>query len=407
MSIVGRLPRPVGMGPKELERAILSVFGGGSTSSGVSVSSDSAMRQATVYSCVNILSRAIRQLPCHLMLEDGRTRKPAREEPLYRLLHRQPNEWQTAPEFWGMCMNHLALRGNFFALKNRGGGLTGPVRELVPLAPGMVQDVKQDKNFRLVYAVRFPDGTIKEIPRDQIFHIRGMTENGILGVNPIQYLRETIGFSLAAEEFGARYFGSGTHPGMIVEHPGKLSPEGHTNLQTALTETYAGLGKSHRLMLLQENMKAQKITIDPKDAQFLELRQFQKAEIENIFFGLPLTVMTSGDKAATYASAEQFSLSFVVYAITPYLVDIERAISRDLIEPERQDSLYAKFQVGGLLRGSMKERADYYEKMWRMKAMNSNEIRALEDMNPYDGGDEFTNYAEIAQKDEPKKGDEK
>ena len=157
MGIVSRMARPKAMNSQDLERMIMSVFGGGSTSSGVSVSNDTAMRQATVYSCINLLDRVIRTTPCHLMETDGKTRTKLIDDPLYFLLHDQPNEWMTAPEFWGMAINHLALRGNFFALKNRGLSLTGPVKELIPLAPGIVQEVKQDAKYRLLYTLRYPD----------------------------------------------------------------------------------------------------------------------------------------------------------------------------------------------------------------------------------------------------------
>lgn len=389
MGIVARMPRPKMMNPQELERMILSVFGGGSTSSGVSVSNDTAMRQATVYSCVNVLSRTIGTLPCHLMKKEGRKRLKAEEEDLYYLLHDQPNEWMTAPEFWGMAMNHLSLRGNFFALKNRGLSLTGPVRELIPLAPGVVHEVKQDEKYRLTYVLKYPDGTLKNVPQSEIMHIRGMVLNGYMGVNPIQYIRESIALGLASEEFGARFFGSGTHPGIIVEHPGKLSPEGHSNLKNALTETYSGLGKSHRLMLLQEGMKYQKVAIDPKDSQFIELRKYQKAEIVDIFFGMPLTILSSEDKTPTYASAEQFGISFVVYALMPWMVAIEKAILRDLIPDEKKRTHYAKFVAQGLQRGSFKEQMESFATAIDKEIMNPNECRELLEMNPYDGGDEY------------------
>ena len=390
MGIVARMPRPKAMNPHELQKMILSAFGGGSTASGVSVSSDTAMRQATVYSCVNVLSRAIGTLPCHLMKIDGRNRIKATDDDLYYLLHDQPNEWMTAPEFWGMAMNHLSLRGNFFALKNRGLSLTGPVRELIPLAPGVVHEVKQDEKYRLTYVLKYPDGTLKNVPQSEIMHIRGMTVNGFMGVNPIQYIRESIALGLASEEFGARYFGSGTHPGMIVEHPKKLSPEGHSNLQAALTETYSGLGKSHRLMLLQEGMKYQKVVIDPKDSQFIELRKYQKAEIVDIFFGMPLTILSSEDKTPTYASAEQFSIGFIVYALMPWIVAIEKAISRDLIPRDKRETLYAKFVAQGLQRGSFKEQMDAFAVAIDKCILSPNECRDLLDMNPYfPDGDEY------------------
>jgi len=390
MGIVARMARPKAMNPHELERLILSVFGGGSTASGVSVSNDTAMRQATVYSCVNVLSRTIGTLPCHLMKIEGRNRVKAVDDDLYYLLHDQPNEWQTAPEFWGMAINHLVLRGNFFVLKNKGYSLSSPVKELIPLAPGVIQEVKQDEKYRLQYKLRYPDGTVTEIPATEIMHLRGMTTNGYLGINPIQEcIRESIALGLVSQEFGARYFGQGTHPGVIVEHPGKLSPEGHANLQNALTETYSGLGKAHRLMLLQEGMKYQKVAVDPKDAQFIELRKFQKAEIVDIFFGMPLTILSSEDKTPTYASAEQFGISFVVYALMPWLVAIEKAILRDLIPREKKRTHYAKFVAQGLQRGSFKEQMDSFAVGITKEIFNPNECRELLDMNPYDGGDTF------------------
>lgn len=389
MGIVARMARPTAMHPQELEQMILSAFGGGATSAGISVSSDTAMRQATVYSCVNVLSRVIGMLPCHLMGRVGENREKLTDDPLYFLLHDQPNEWMTAPEFWGMAMNHLALRGNFFALKNRGLNLTGPVKELIPLAPGVVTKVEQDKKYQLVYVLRYPDGTLTDVPASQIMHLRGMTLNGYMGVNPIQFIRESIALGLASEEFGARYFGSGTHPGIIVEHPGKLDPAVKSDLASALTETYSGLGKSHRLMLLQDGMKFQKVVVDPKDSQFIELRKYQKSEIVDIFFGMPLTILSSEDKTPTYASAEQFSIGFIIYALMPWIVGIEKAISRDLIPVAKRTTQYAKFSAQGLQRGSFKEQMDSFAVGIDKEILSPNECRDLLDMNPYDGGDEY------------------
>ena len=328
-------------------------------------------------------------LPCHLMETDGRNKEQAISDPLYPVLHDQPNEWMTAPEFWGMAMNHLALRGNFFALKNRGLSLTGPIRELIPLAPGVVQEVKQSEKCQLTYVLKYPDGTKKEVPASQIMHLRGMTLNGYMGVNPIQYIRESIGLGLASEEFGSRYFGSGTHPGIIVEHPGKLDPAVKSELSSALAETYSGLGKSHRLMLLQDGMKFQKVVVDPKDSQFIELRKYQKSEIVDIFFGMPLTILSSEDKTPTYASAEQFSIGFIIYALMPWIVAIEKGIARDLIPAAKRGVQYAKFSAQGLQRGSFKEQMDSFAVAIDKEIMNPNECRDLLDLNPYTGGDEY------------------
>ena len=406
MGIVARMSRPKAMNSHELQRMILSVFGGGSTASGVSVSNDTAMRQATVYSCVNALSKHIGTLPCNYMMVDGRNRVKATDEDLYYLLHDQPNEWMTAPEFWGMCVNHLSLRGNFFALKNRGLSLTGPVRELIPLAPGIVQEVKQDEKYNLTYTLKYPDGTTTDVPQSQIMHVRGMVINGYMGVNPIQYIRESIALGLASEEFGARYFGSGTHPGIIVEHPGKLSLEGKRNLEDSLTEAYSGLGESHRLMLLQEGMKYQRVVIDPKDSQFIELRKYQKAEIVDIFFSMPLTILSSEDKTPTFASAEQFGINYVVYSLMPLIVSIEKAILRDLVPDDKKKTHYAKFVAQGLQRGSFKEQMDSFSVAITKEIMCPNECRELLEMNPYPGGEVFAPRTSTVKEDKEPKPEE-
>lgn len=409
MSIRGffsRLIRPWAMSSKDIESAVRSVLGGGPTSSGISVSSESAMQQATVYSCVNVLSRTLGQLPCHLYRNMGGKRKEkADSHPVYELLHDQPNEWMTAPEFWGMCMHSLGLRGNFFALKSRTS--SGRLVELIPLAPGVVQEVKQSADWSLKYRLVFPSGETATLPMSDIMHVRGMVVNGYMGVNPIQYIRESVGLGLAAEEFGARYFGSGTHPGMIIEHPGKLSESASKNLNASLSDAHSGLGRSHRLMLLEDGMKAQKVTIDPRDAQFLELRQFQRSEIVDIFFATPLSLMAKSDSTPTYASAEQFSLGFVVYALMPWLVNIEKAIRRDLLTPAERKAYYAKFRPEGLQRGDLSTRFRAYATAIDKEIMNPNECRELEDMDPYEGGDEYRTRTSTVRKEAGTGGDGK
>jgi len=387
MGIISRMAKPQAIS-QEMEKILRSAFGGGSTYSGKSVSNETAMRQATVYSCVNILSRVIGMLPCHMMMKTGKVREVASDHSLYPLLHDMPNEWMTSSEFWGMAMNHLSHRGNFYALKNRG-VFQREVKELIPLAPGIVNEVVQAPNYGLNYKCTFPDGSKKEIPGSEIMHLRGMTMNGYMGVNPIEYIRESIGLALATEEFGARYFGTGTHPGMIVSHPSKLSEPAHKNLKDSLGEAYSGLGKAHRLMLLEEGMTAQAVTINPEDSQFLESRKYQKSEIVDIFFGMPLTVMNSGENTPTFASAEQFSIGFVIYALLPWIVSIEKSIYRDLLGPADRKKYYAKFKVEGLQRGAFKDQMEAFAIAIDKEIFCPNDVLDMLDMNGYEGGEVY------------------
>ncbi len=401
MGLVERMARPKAMNSAELYKLIVSTFGGGPTASGISVNSDTAMRLMTVHNCVKVLSQSVAQLPCHLMEQTKDIKNKAMDHGLYRLLHDQPNEWMTATEFWGMAIAHISLRGNFYAYKS---GLEGrPIRELIPLSVDAVQEVVQAPDYKLYYRVLVKtSGTstadggivqttgheIKTIPGDKIMHLRGLVMNGYMGINPIQYARETIGMELSNERFRARFFGSGLHPGVIVEHQGKLSAQGASNLRSSLSETYGGLGRTHELMLLEEGMKAVFPAMKFVDAQFLELGKFSQSQICGMF-RVPLMLVQAGDAPTTYASAEQFMLAFVNHTLTPLVVNVEKGIYRDLLTADEKKRYYAKFNMAGLLRGDMASRFSAYQTAINTEFMCPNEARDLEDLNPYPGGEVF------------------
>ena len=393
---------------KTLERLILDVYGGGTTASGVAVNSDTAMRLITVQTCVRVKSDTIKQIPLHIMERDGDLKTKAKDFYLYEKLHDQPNDWMTAPEFWGMAEAHLELRGNFYAYKS---GLPGrKIQQLIPIPQEMMRKVTQNEDYSLDYEIRFPNGEIKHLNNKQIMHIRGLTLNGYMGVNPIEYARETLGLGLAGEKFLARFFGNGLHPGIVMEHPLTLSGEAHKKLRAGLTEKYAGLSKTHELMLIDEGMKAVFPAIKLVDAQFLELTKMTEAQICGLL-RVPLMLIQSGNQAPTYASAEQFMLSYVVHSFMPILVNIESAIRRDLFTPEERQKYYAKFSVDGLLRGDFKTRMTGYQVAINTEIMSPNEARALEDWNPYDGGSDYrTRTSTIKESDktteEPKEVEE-
>jgi HK97 family phage portal protein len=397
--------RPKAMTSDEISRLIIDTFGGGTTASGQSVNSTTAMQAMAVHSCVKIKADSIAQLPCHLYVEKGNTKDKAKDLRLYRLLHRQPNQWMTAPEFWGMCSACLDLRGNFFALKS---GLPGrEVQELIPIPMGRVKEVIQAPDYGLFYKISRPDGSsIDTIPGNRIMHIRGLVLDGFMGINPIQYARESIGLDQALVKHGAKLFGHGTMIGGVLQMPGSFKDRNMAQkFLDDFNETYSSVENAHKTALLEQGVTWQKMAMTSVDSQFLEARNFQKKEIVDLFFGLPLSMLQSGDKVATYASADAFDLEYVKYALTPRLVNIEMAIFRDLLTEEQKENYFAKFSTGGLLRGDTAARTAYYQGMVNIEAMNPNEVRELEDMNPYPEGNEYRTRTSTVR--EKKGGDNK
>ena len=390
MGLSSRIPRPFASGSwgPEDDRWYSpggSFYGGViPTDSGVSVDSDSAMRLITVQNCVRMRATTIARLRCHVMEQSGKDKQKATDFYLYEKLHDQPNSWMTAPEFWGMAEAHLSLRGNFYAFKS---GLNGrPIQDLIPIKPDRIIKIEQKEDFSLEYHVRMKDGKTVPFPGRKIFHIKGMTLDGITGANPIEYARESVGLGMASGKFLARYFGKGLHPGAVIKHPLSLSAPAHKNLKQNLQEKYEGLSKSHEFMLLDEAMEITFPEIKLVDAQYLEQMKLTDAQICGLF-RVPLMLVNGGDKEPTYASAEQFMLFYQMFSIdAPFY---EAAIRRDLLTVEERKRYYAKFGMEGLLRGSMKDRAEFYQLMVNAEIYNPNECRELEDRNPYDGGDDY------------------
>lgn len=381
MNFMDRLPRPKAVS-STLESQIREYFGGGSTSSGVAVNSDSAMRLATVYACVKVLYQSIAQMPCHLMERVGEgkdaTNRKAVDHPLYRILHDQPNGWMGADELWGMSVAHESLRGDFLAFKTM---VRDEVRELIPIEPDRVQEIIQNPNWSITYKI-LENGSVKEFPQKAIFHVRGMSLNGYSGLNPIAYNRESVGVGIAYERFKAGYFGKGLHPGALIETDKPWGLETRKNLGAALREEYAGLANSQGLMLLDDGMKIQFPPIKLVDQQFLENEKFTQAQIAGLF-RTPLMLIQAGDAPTTYASSEQFMLAFVTHALAPIVVNREKAVYRSLLTEAEKKRYYAKFEMRSLLRGAFKEQMEGFQIAIDKCIMNPNEVRGLLEMNPY------------------------
>jgi len=248
----------------------------------VNVNEENSINYSAVYACVRVIAETVASLPLHVyqrLPNGGKQRAP--DHPLYDILHDMPNPEMTSFTLREVMQGHLLLWGNAYAYIDWDDD--GFVRSIWPIPPHRV-DVERDVvTNQLRYNVIMPDNTQRVLQEHQMLHIPGFGFDGLKGLSPIGLARQAIGLGLAAEEFGARFFGNGTNLGGVVKHPGKLSETAAKNLRASINETYSGLGRSHRVMLLEEGMDFVKIGIPPEDAQFLETRKFQVNEIARIF----------------------------------------------------------------------------------------------------------------------------
>jgi HK97 family phage portal protein len=351
--------------------------------SGEHVDEYTALTSSPIYNAVTLIAGTVSTLPLHLLSKKGNTTTIQESLSAHAVLYRQANEYMTAQILREVMMGHILLWGNGYAEIVRDG--YGNVVALWPITPNRVK-IKW-KDDAIVYEIRMDKGEDLLLSRDKVLHIPGPGFDGMQGYSVISLARRGIGLTMALETFGSKYFGEGTHPGVVVEHPGKLSSEAHANLKGSLTEAHSGLGKAHRLMLLEEGMKLQNISIQPEDSQFLQTRQFQIPEIAR-WFNLPPHKLKDLTRSS-FSNIESEQISFVTDSILPWLIRLESNYNIQLLNKNEQRRLFYRHNVDGLLRGSARERGEFYRLLWNVGAININEIREKENMDPIEGGNEY------------------
>lgn len=355
--------------------------------SGENVTWQTSLQVSTVLACARVIAEGLAMTPFKVMRSDGRERHPATDHPLYEILYRRPNDWQTAFEFRQQQGLHLALCFNAYAFINR---VQGRVAELLPIQPHLVT-VEQKPDWSLAYKVRMPGGELLPVPAMDIWHVRGPTWDGVRGLEAVRLAREAIGLSMAAETSQAHLHKDGVRPSGILSVEGTLTKEQYEQLHAYLKETMMAGASSGGVMIVDHDGKFTPTTMTGVDAQHLETRRFQIEEVCRFMRVAPIMV-GHPDKTATYASAEQMFLAHVVHSMGPHYVRIEQSADVHLLtEDERAAGLYTKFNANALMRGDAKTRADFYAKALGAGGspawMTQNEVRELEELNPIAGGD--------------------
>jgi HK97 family phage portal protein len=348
--------------------------------SGVKVDAETALRSTVVLACIRVLSTSVAGLPLHLYrrLPSG-GKEIAREHPLYRILHTQPNSWQTSFEWREQMMLHLLTHG--FSLDEKVYS-SGSITEIVPLHPSRVK-TEQLENNRLRYTYREASGSSTVYTQDAIFAVRGMSDDGVNGMSMIELARDAIGLARALEIHGATFFGNGARPGVILSTDQMLSPETAENTRNQWERAHRGPDRSHRTAVLQGGLKVTELGGNNQEAQYLEARRFAVEECTRIF-GVPGHLV--GDLTrSSFSNIEQQSQDFLTNGLMPWLRRIESSIARDLLEGD--DEYFAEFDTRGFLRADATTRSAYYNTLWNLGVASVNEIRSWENMNPVDGGD--------------------
>lgn len=344
---------------------------------GVTVDHEIAMKYSAVYRAVAYISQSVAGLPWEVLADNGDRKTRMLMHPVWRLIRTRPND-EMAGFTWRETMLAWALTwGNGYSEIER--DQAGRTVNLWPLSPDRVTVRRNAETGKIEYEVLnyFSSPTI--LAPEDVFHLHGLGFDGLTGYSVITMAARSIGLSIASEMWSEDFFGNGAVAIGGLRHPEHLSDEAYERLKKQLSDR-ALFGHKWHPMILEEGMEWATFAIPAKDAQALEMRQFQVTDIAR-WFGLPPHKLADLSRA-TFSNIEQQSIEVVNDALIPWIHRMEQEADRKLLNPSRDRNLGTKMNVRGLLRGDDKSRAEYYQIMRNIGVYSTNAILRLEDMDP-------------------------
>ena len=349
--------------------------------SGVAVTPETSLTFVAVFAAVNVISTDVASLPLRTLRTlrtGGRVRVPA--HPTYNLVYLEPNENTTSMRFRQALMGHVLLWGNGYAEIER--LKDGTPAALHPLSP-KPNDTWAEKNRhgQMVYQI---DGGRRSLLPENVVHIAGLGWDGLSGYSPIALARQAVGLGIAAEQFGASFYGNGSSPRGALQVKKRLTPEGIRNLREGWEAVHQGTVNANRTAILEEGTEWKGIGMSPQDAQFLDSRKFQVVEIARLYRLPPHKL---GDYSQAHlANLEASNLDYLATTLGPWVEVWEQQFNSKLFtRRERAHGLHVSHDLTALLRGNMQARADYYQRRFMMGSISPDEIREREGDNPIGG----------------------
>lgn len=381
------------------ENIMTALSGGLASASGVTVNRQAMLGLPPALRAINLISDSVATLHCYVyrILGAGKGKDKDRAHPAYRLVRREVAENVKASDFRKTLQAQALLEGNAFAWIQRDAN-GDPVRLQVCDAERSTLVNVTDPQGRswLMYRLQWTDAGYRRYEKlvlaENVLHIKGLSYDGLVGYRLIEFLKDPLGIPLAAQRYGGKFFASDCQPGVLIQSPLKFGSEEEVEqFRQRFADRHGGIAGSHRPAVLEPGweVKPYPAGSSHKDSQFVELRQFSVREVANAF-NIPPELL--GDDAKTsYASLEQQYQSYLLFSIQPLLEQWEAEYWTKLLrEREKEaESHTIKFERKGWSAANLAERTQFFQFAVTHKVMSPNEIREVEDMNPYPGGDEM------------------
>lgn len=353
------------------------------------VTPNKALQLGTVWACVRLLSETIGTLPFALYQKgtDGQ-RSAYPDHGLYALIHDSPNADQSAAEFWEAVVAGLCLWGNSYAEIVRR-TKTGDIVALNFLKPWMMKPGRDASGARIYKYTE--GGKVRTYQETEIFHVRGFGIGLDEGLSPISYARKTLGLAIDTDDAAGNAFRNSSRPSGFLVVPKGATPEQKNDLRRTFIDPITGANNTAKAGILEHGMDWREAKgLPPEDLQLIEGRAFNVEEICR-WFRVPPFMVGHTEKTSSWGTGlEQQMIAFLTFALRPYLTRIEQAVKKQLLKPVERKSVYAEFNLEGLLRADSAGRAALANAYAQNGINTRNEIRARDNLPPLPGGEILT-----------------
>lgn len=390
MGLITRMAAPMQRAAGTPSYGMIPPLGSIASASGAMISQATAMAVSTVYACVDRVSTDLaRCSPRLFSVADDGSKVYDKDHP-FNALFARPNRQQTWFEFKRQMDVGLLLRGNCYAAIRRDS--RGDPIELIPINPDavMVMEAADGEIFYNVnriglWQIAMLSDFPTSIPSEDMFHVRGVSFNSLVGVSTIGLARDAIGLDMALEQQANRWIANGARPATWLKTAKTLTDKTAKRLKQQFEDLFAGYSNTGKTVVLEDGIEPVALQLTSVDLQFIEQRKLQPEAICR-YFGVPphkAGVFVEGRGTAQNQAAQD--QDYVNSAITQRAENFEQRFAwtfgLDL------EGLNIELDLSKLLRADALTRANVSRINVLTGLRTQNEERIADGLPPKEGGD--------------------
>lgn len=350
---------------------------------GLDSTGSNARRAFTIpafWDAVTLIKGTMSKLPLNVY-EDGEVR----EDHVNRLLAYSPCPGKTSIKVREAFWQDYLTEGRAFLRVERGANRM-PLN-LWPVPASMVQ-IERGEDLYLRYRVTLANGAIETIHEMDMIDIAWMPDPDDVGhSSPIQVHSDALGRAIYLNSYATNNFGGGGLPPYTIQGPvgtpdamGRMTTEIEAAIKTAMS-------RNRRVFAMPPGYAIVPIAVSARDNQLVEQDRLNTVKVAQIF-NLP-PVFLQDLSQGTFNNTEQQSLIFVKHTIGPLCEKLEQELLLKLYGRQIRKPIQVRHNLDDVLRGDLQSRTQAFALGIQSGQYTINEVRAIEDRPPIEGGDEL------------------